>query len=158
MSKTFNPRRTRINNADEYQELANGFINEPQYTEDMDYLLNTALGLTGEGGEFADMIKKVRFQGHPLDEALRIKLQKELGDVLWYIAQGCKALDIPLSAVMALNIRKLTDRHRGGKFSEAASLHKDETREAFTYPPNYRRAENGGIEPIFPEEAVDAGG
>lgn len=121
-----------INLFNDYQAEANGFINRPQYTEDLDYLLNTALGLTGESGEFADMIKKVRFHGHPLDEELRLKLVKELGDVLWYIAQGCLVLDVPLSEVAAINIRKLTDRHRGGKFSETASLHKDESKEAVT--------------------------
>lgn len=122
--------RKRISTMDEYQDLANGFINRPQYKEEMDYLLNTALGLTGESGEFADMIKKVRFHGHPLTPELRVKLVKELGDILWYIAQGCLALEVSMSEVAAINIRKLTDRHSGKTFSESASIHKDETKEA----------------------------
>lgn len=115
---------------DSYQQYANGFINHPQYNGEMDYLLNTALGLTGEGGEFADIVKKVRFHGHPLTDELRLKLQKELGDILWYIAQGCYALDIDLSQIAELNLLKLSDRHGGAKFSEQASINKDESKEA----------------------------
>lgn len=114
----------------QYQEQANSFINEPQYSGEMDYLLNTALGLTGESGEFADIIKKIRFHGHPFTPELRIKLHKELGDILWYIAQGCKALEVSLEDVAYTNIVKLTDRHGGSKFSEQASLTKDESKEA----------------------------
>lgn len=112
-----------------YQQQANAFINEPQYSGEMDYLLNTALGLTGEGGEFADIVKKVRFHGHPLTDELRLKLKKELGDVLWYVAQGCKALETTLPEIATINIKKLTDRH-GEKFSEERSLNKDESKEA----------------------------
>jgi len=114
----------------QYQELANGFINEQRYDGVMDYHTNTALGLTGESGEYADLIKKVRFHGHEYDEATQIKLAKELGDVLWYVAQGCKALGVTLADVASLNIQKLTDRHGGSTFSELASKTKDETKEA----------------------------
>lgn len=114
---------------DDYQRRANAFINEPQYNGEMDYLLNTALGLTGEGGEFADIVKKLRFHGHPYTPEIKTKLIKELGDVLWYVAQGCKALEVSLSDVAKINIQKLTDRH-GEKFSEERSLNKDESKEA----------------------------
>lgn len=115
---------------DVYQDKANAFINRPQYSGQMDYLLNTALGLTGEGGEFGDLVKKLRFHGHPFTDEVRTKLIKELGDVLWYVAQGCLALEICMSEVAEINIRKLTDRHRGNTFSEAASINKDEAKEA----------------------------
>lgn len=128
-----------------YQEMANGFINEPQYNGEMDYLLNTALGLTGEGGEFADIVKKVRFHGHPLTDELRLKLKKELGDVLWYVAQGCKALETTLPEIATLNIQKLTDRHAGGKFSEERSLNKDEEQEAAFVPYDKAECRNCGM-------------
>lgn len=115
-----------IHNLDSYQELANGFINEARYNNDrMLYLLNTALGLCGEAGEFADIIKKVVFHGHEMTPAVREKLIEELGDVQWYIAQGCKALMVTLSDVATGNIDKLTNRHGGAKFSEDASRKKE---------------------------------
>jgi len=115
---------------DHYQKLANRFINLPQYKDDMDYFLNSALGLLGEGGEFAEIVKKVRFHGHPLTEELKLKMKKELGDVLWYIAQACIPLETTMSEVATLNLVKLRDRHGSSKFSEEASRNKDESKEA----------------------------
>ena len=117
-------------NLNEYQKLANDFINEPRYKEPMDYLINTGLGLCGESGEFADLIKKIYYHGHTLDYPMVEKLQRELGDVLWYIAEGCKALDVSLNDIALLNIKKLEDRHKGNKFVEANSVNKDESKEA----------------------------
>ena len=76
------------------------------------------LGLTGEAGEAADLIKKHVGHGHPLDVA---KLEKELGDVLWYIAVTAWQLGIPLSHIATKNIEKLWQRYPAG-FSSAASI------------------------------------
>lgn len=81
-------------------------------------LLNGALGLTGEAGEVADMIKKYFFHGHELNTD---ELIKELGDVMWYVALLCNALDISLDHVMTRNINKLKARYPEG-FSEEASI------------------------------------
>lgn len=113
----------------EYQEQANGFINESAYNNNLEYLINTGLGLTGESGEFADLIKKVRFHGLELSDDITLKLKKELGDVLWYIAQGCKAIGVSLEDIAKLNIAKLTDRHHGQVFNVEAGLNKDESKE-----------------------------
>ncbi|NDI35587.1 nucleoside triphosphate pyrophosphohydrolase family protein [Chengkuizengella sediminis] len=74
-------------------------------------LLNTALGLCGESGEVADHLKKHIFQGHELD---RKKLEKELGDVLWYLAAGAEALGISLEEIAKGNITKLEKRYPNG--------------------------------------------
>jgi NTP pyrophosphatase (non-canonical NTP hydrolase) len=76
-----------------------------------DALINCALGITGEAGEVADMIKKHAFQGHGLDEEHFVK---ELGDVLWYIAVGASAAGYSLNEVMELNIEKLQKRYPNG--------------------------------------------
>lgn len=85
-------------------------------------LLNGVLGLTGEAGEVADIVKKYVFHGHELD---RKELIKELGDVCWYLALLCHALDVPLDVVMISNIEKLRNRYPKG-FSESASINRTE--------------------------------
>jgi NTP pyrophosphatase (non-canonical NTP hydrolase) len=81
-------------------------------------LLNGALGLCGEAGEVADTLKKSLFQGHELD---RDVVLKELGDVLWYVAQLCEALGLNMATVMESNVEKLRRRYPGG-FSSADSV------------------------------------
>lgn len=73
-----------------------------------DNLINAALGLTGEAGEVADLVKKYIYHGHDLDID---KLVKELGDVLWYIAQACRSINVPMDTVAIKNIEKLLDRY-----------------------------------------------
>jgi NTP pyrophosphatase (non-canonical NTP hydrolase) len=85
-------------------------------------LIAAALGLCGESGEFAEVVKKYEFHAHPLDEA---ELRKELGDVLWYAALACEALGLQLGDVMAENIEKLRRRYPDG-FSGERSLHREE--------------------------------
>lgn len=126
----------KITDLDSYQAAANEMINVDRYPGLMDFYVNCSLGLCGESGEFADIIKKVVYHGHKLDDDAKLKLKKELGDILWYIAQGCLILETPLSDIATLNIQKLTDRHGGNKFSETASANKNETKEAVGTTPN----------------------
>jgi len=86
-------------------------------------LLTGALGLTGEAGEVADVIKKTFFHGHPLDEQ---KLVKEMGDVMWYLQQICLALNISLREVIEGNREKLQKRYSDNKFSVEESLNRKE--------------------------------
>lgn len=76
-----------------------------------------ALGIAGEAGEVADLLKKHLFHGHPLDKE---KLRKELGDVAWYLCAIASEHDIPFSEVLEENIEKLKRRYPEG-FSEKAS-------------------------------------
>lgn len=92
------------------------------YGHDPGELLNGALGLTGEAGEVADHIKKAIFHGHSLDFT---DLVNELGDVCWYLALLCHAIDVPLEEVMSRNIEKLKKRYPEG-FSESASINRTE--------------------------------
>lgn len=80
-------------------------------------LLNGALGITGEAGEVADMIKKYVFHGHDLD---RDALIKELGDVCWYVALLSHAIGVDLGEVMNRNIEKLARRYPEGFTNEAS--------------------------------------
>ena len=74
-------------------------------------LLNGVLGLNGESGEVADIVKKNLFQGHDLDKE---HIAKELGDVCWYIAITAEAIGYDLETIMEMNIEKLLKRYPNG--------------------------------------------
>jgi NTP pyrophosphatase (non-canonical NTP hydrolase) len=86
-------------------------------------LLNAVLGIAGEGGEISDDLKKTLFHGKPFDREHAIK---ELGDVLWYVAQASFALDVPLEEVARRNIAKLRERYPEGFSKEASAARRDE--------------------------------
>ena len=77
-------------------------------------LLTASIGLSGEVGEFNDIVKKVLFQGKEVDEDTIKHLRSELGDVCWYLAQAMIALDTSFEEVLDMNIAKLSDRYPGG--------------------------------------------
>ena len=77
-------------------------------------LLTASIGLSGEVGEFNDIVKKVLFQGKEVDEDTIKHLRSELGDVCWYLAQAMIALDTSFEEVLDINIAKLSDRYPGG--------------------------------------------
>jgi NTP pyrophosphatase (non-canonical NTP hydrolase) len=77
-------------------------------------LITAAMGICAEGGEFTEVVKKCVFQGKPMDEHTMYHLKRELGDIMWYIAQGCIALEIPLEDIIWMNIEKLEARYPNG--------------------------------------------
>ena len=85
-------------------------------------LLNCALGLCGESGEVADIIKKHLFQGHEID---KFEIAEELGDVAWYLATFSFAIGMDLEAIMKMNIDKLKKRYPDG-FSAYNSINRTE--------------------------------
>ena len=80
-------------------------------------LLTAAVGISAEGGEFMEIVKKMLFQGKPWNDDNREHLIIELGDVMWYVMQACKALDVTLDDVIAGNVEKLKKRYPGGDFN-----------------------------------------
>ena len=80
-------------------------------------LTTAAIGIAAEGGEFAEIVKKMVFQGKPWNEDNREHLIIELGDVMWYVAQACMALEIDFDDVVKGNVKKLEKRYPGGSFS-----------------------------------------
>ena len=80
-------------------------------------LLTAAIGINAEGGEFLEIVKKIAFQGKEFTAGEKEHLKVELGDVLWYVAQACIALDLSLDDVLARNISKLSARYPEGHFN-----------------------------------------
>ena len=91
---------------------------------DIPHLLTAALGLTAESGEFTEVVKKIILQGKPYNEENVFHLKRELGDICWYIAQACMALDTTFDEIIEMNVEKLQARYPGGSFD----VHKSENR------------------------------
>ena len=91
---------------------------------DIPHLLTAALGLAAESGEFTEVVKKIILQGKPYNEENVFHMKRELGDVCWYIAQACMALDTTFDEIIEMNVEKLKARYPGGEFD----VHKSENR------------------------------
>jgi len=89
-------------------------------------LLTACLGLAAEGGEFIEVPKKIFFQGKPLTEENVFHMKRELGDIMWYWVNACRALNLDPNDVIDENVRKLESRYPGGKFD----AHYSENRKA----------------------------
>lgn len=103
-----------------YQRFALVTINRELTQQEQ--VLNGVLGLNGEAGEVADLVKKSLYQGHPYDKH---KIADELGDVLWYIALLSMAIGIDMDQIALNNINKLRGRYPEG-FKEERSLNREE--------------------------------
>ncbi len=91
---------------------------------DVPHLLTAALGLTAESGEFTEVVKKILLQGKPYNEDNVFHMKRELGDICWYLAQACMALDTTFDEIIEMNVDKLKARYPGGEFD----VHKSENR------------------------------
>jgi len=79
-------------------------------------LMTGAMGISSEGGEFAEIVKKALFQGKPMDDDTIFHLKRELGDIMWYWINSCRALGLDPNDVIKENVFKLESRYPGGKF------------------------------------------
>ena len=84
---------------------------------DVPRLLTAALGLTAESGEFTEVVKKIILQGKPYNEENIFHMKRELGDICWYLAQACMALDTTFDEIIEMNVDKLKARYPGGEFN-----------------------------------------
>ena len=123
-SKESNDLTTFMNRLDRldanYEEEVHGpDINVP-------LMITAALGLSAESGEFTEVVKKLVFQGKPLTEENVFHMKRELGDIMWYWVNACRALNLDPNDVIAENVKKLEARYPGGKFD----AHYSENRKA----------------------------
>ena len=91
---------------------------------DIPHLLTAALGLTAESGEFTEVVKKIILQGKPYNEDNVFHMKRELGDICWYLAQACMALETTFDEIIEMNVDKLKARYPGGELD----VHKSENR------------------------------
>jgi NTP pyrophosphatase (non-canonical NTP hydrolase) len=103
-------------------------INELRNTTNVNIslLMTAGIGLASEGGEFNEIIKKILFQGKPLNEENIFHMKRELGDIIWYWTNACRSLGLDPNDVIAENVNKLESRYPGGKFDAHYSENRKE--------------------------------
>jgi len=89
-------------------------------------LLTAAVGMSAEAGEFTEIVKKIVFQGKPVNQENLFHLKRELGDIIWYVSQACIGLDISLEEVIQMNFEKLSARYPEGAFTIERSENRKE--------------------------------
>ncbi len=114
--------RLEVMTPNQYQKLAMRTCSLiDQKNNSIPMLTNAMLGLCGEAGECADLVKKHLYQSHGLDKA---HMAKELGDVAWYLAEAAEAIGYNLEDIFRMNIDKLKARYPEGHFDADHSLHR----------------------------------
>ena len=103
---------------DRCDELDGNYIGDGVHGPDINVplLLTACLGLAAESGEFIEVPKKMFFQGKPLTEENVYHMKRELGDIMWYWINACRALNLDPNDVINENVRKLESRYPGGSF------------------------------------------
>ena len=104
------------NNSDEMARAIMRLTVQSPNDVNVSLLLTGAVGISAEGGEFMEIVKKCIFQGKPLDEDAQFHAKRELGDIMWYWINSCRALNLDPNEVIAENVRKLEKRYPGGSF------------------------------------------
>jgi len=102
------------NNVDTFLETVDKLATTS--TVNMPLLITAAIGLAAESGEFCEIPKKIFFQEKPLNTDTIFHMKRELGDVIWYWINACRALGLDPNDVVAENVRKLEARYPGGEF------------------------------------------
>ena len=120
-SKESNDLTTFMNSCDRLDANYDDNTNAHGPDVNVTLLITAAMGMSGEAGEFSEIVKKAVFHSKPFTEETRAHCAKELGDVIWYWTNACRALNLDPHQVIADNVTKLEARYPGGKFSAEAS-------------------------------------
>ena len=106
------------------------FFERLEYLKNKDFpserLLTASVGMCAEAGEFTEVVKKIVFQGKEPTEENLFHLKRELGDVMWYVAQACMGLGVSLDEIIEMNVEKLKARYPGGEFDVHYSENRQE--------------------------------
>ena len=99
-----------------YEVFASTGIEEYGPQVNVPLMITGALGMGAECGELQEIVKKMLFQGKPLTEDNIFHMKRELGDIIWYWINMCRALRLDPNDVIAENVKKLESRYPGGQF------------------------------------------
>lgn len=100
----------------DFLALSDRLVELDEKGANIERLLTAGVGINAEGGEFLEIIKKMIFQGKPFNADNKEHMIIELGDLMWYVAQACMALEVSFDEVIARNVKKLEARYPGGAF------------------------------------------
>ena len=109
-------RQTTSPASSEYPKLVDRLNELEGQGADVSRLMTAAFGMSAEAGEFTEVVKKIFLQGKPYTEDNIFHMKRELGDLCWYLAQACMALDITFEEVLEMNYEKLSARYPEGSF------------------------------------------
>lgn len=109
-------RQTTSPASSKYSNLVERLTELDAQGADVSRLMTAAFGMSAEAGEFTEIVKKIFLQGKPYNDANIEHLKVELGDILWYAAQACMALDVSFEEVLERNYLKLSARYPEGSF------------------------------------------
>ena len=109
-------RQTTSPASSEYPKLVERLNELEAQGADVSRLMTAAFGMSAEAGEFTEVVKKIFLQGKPYNEDNVFHMKRELGDLCWYLAQACMALDITFEEVLEMNYEKLSARYPEGSF------------------------------------------
>ena len=109
-------RQTTSPASSEYPKLVERLNELERQGADVSRLMTAAFGMSAEAGEFTEVVKKIFLQGKPYTEENVFHMKRELGDLCWYLAQACMALDITFEEVLEMNYEKLSARYPEGAF------------------------------------------
>ncbi len=102
--------------SNETEALCNQLQSLEQSGVNIALLLTGSIGIASEGGELSEIVKKCIFQGKPLDDDTQFHIKRELGDIIWYWINTCRALGLDPNEVIEENVNKLKARYPGGEF------------------------------------------
>jgi NTP pyrophosphatase (non-canonical NTP hydrolase) len=125
-SKASNDLTTFMNRLDEVDGNFDSATGTHGPDVNLPLLLTACLGLAAEAGEFIEVPKKIIFQGKPLTDENVYHMKRELGDVIWYWINACRALNLDPNEVINENIRRLESRYPGGSFDAHYSENRKE--------------------------------
>ena len=109
-------RQTTSPASSEYPKLVERLNELEGQGADVSHLMTAAFGMSAEAGEFTEVVKKIFLQGKPYTEENVFHMKRELGDLCWYLAQACIALNITFEEVLEMNYEKLSARYPAGSF------------------------------------------
>jgi len=109
-------RQTTSPASSEYPKLVERLNELERQGADVSRLMTAAFGMSAEAGEFTEVVKKIFLQGKPYTEENVFHMKRELGDLCWYLAQACMALDTNFDEVLQMNYEKLSARYPEGSF------------------------------------------
>lgn len=100
-------------------ELNESGVNVPK-------LMTSYTGICAEAGEYAEVVKKILFQGKPYNEDNVFHMKREIGDILFYISLACEALGFSIDEALQMNVEKLSARYPNGLFEANKSENRAE--------------------------------
>ena len=109
-----------------YEDLINRLNELNQLGVNLPKLITSYTGICAEAGEYTEVVKKILFQSKPYTKENIYHMQREVGDIIFYVSMACEALGFTLDEAMEMNVEKLSARYPNGTFDAYFSENRKE--------------------------------